>query len=236
MANDLVFNTSKIRFSNSPYNHWIFDDFLDNEIALNLSKEFIDYKNNSDEIIHYHDSNAEKKTCNSWNRFPQLTYQTFHDLLSVQFISNLSEITGITHLYPDIGLHGGGWHIHNKNGRLGIHLDYSIHPKLNLQRKLNLIIYLEHGYKSEWGGSLQLWSHDHKLNKPLHKVKEIKPTFNTAILFDTTQNSWHGFPDPINPPEGKARKSLAVYYLTDRTSIAVKRYRAEFTTIRKKKS
>ena len=35
------------------------------------------------------------------------------------------------------------------------------------------------------------------------------------MLFDTTQNSWHGFPEPLQCPEGVYRKSLAVYYLTE---------------------
>ena len=83
----------------------------------------------------------------------------------------------------------------------------------------------------EWGGSLQFWSHDDKNKKPLSKVKEIEPIFNKAILFDTTQNSWHGFPEPINPPRGKMRKSIAVYYMTDITSSAQERYRARYVGV-----
>ena len=92
--------------------------------------------------------------------------------------------------------------MHSQGGRLSVHLDYSIHPKLKLQRKLNLIVYLEEDYNPDWGGSLQLWSHDYDNKKPLEKVKEIQPLFNNAIIFDTTQKSWHGFPEPINPPVG----------------------------------
>ena len=151
--------------------------------------------------------------------------------MSDKFIDKLSDITGISPLYPDIGLHGGGWHMSGKGGSLAMHLDYSIHPKMNLQRKLNLIIYLEEDYNPEWGGSLQFWSHDEKNKKPLNKVKEIEPIFNKAILFDTTQNSWHGFPEPINPPRGKMRKSIAVYYMTDITSSAQERYRARYVGV-----
>ena len=60
---------------------------------------------------------------------------------------------------------------------------------------------------------------------------EIEPIFNKAILFDTTQNSWHGFPEPINPPRGKMRKSIAVYYMTDITSSAQERYRARYVGV-----
>ena len=226
-----MFNTSNIQYDNHPFDHWLLEDFLDVGDARKVSKEFIDYDNPTEDIIHYQGWIAEKKACNRWDRFPPLTYKIFSNLLSMDFVSKLSEITGITPLYPDIGLHGGGWHMHGKSGNLAVHLDYSIHPKLNLQRKLNLIVYLEEDYDPAWGGSLQLWSHNKDNKRPLNKVKEIEPIFNKAIIFDTTQKSWHGFPEPIHPPEGKMRKSFAVYYMTDITSTAEERYRAHFTIV-----
>ena len=225
------FNTENIQYSNDPFDHWILDNFLDVNDARKLSNQFIDFDNPTEEIIHYKGWIGEKRTCNRWDRFPPLTYSTFSNLLSVEFINKLTEITGISPLYPDIGLHGGGWHMSGKGGSLAMHLDYSIHPKMNLQRKLNLIIYLEEDYNPEWGGSLQFWSHDDENKKPLKKIKEIEPIFNKAILFDTTQHSWHGFPEPINPPQGKMRKSFAVYYMTDITSTAEERYRARYVGV-----
>ena len=211
-----------------PYDHWTIENFLDIEDARKVSSEFIEY--DSEDLIHYLDHyKYDKKTCNQWDKFPATTYKLFSKLLSKEFVEKLSDITDIYPLYPDIGLHGGGWHMHTGGGKLALHLDYSIHPKLNLQRKLNLIVYLEEDYDPKWGGSLQLWSHDDKNNKPLEKVKEIEPLFNRAIIFDTTQKSWHGFPETINPPPGRIRKSIAVYYLTDITSTAEERYRAHYT-------
>jgi Rps23 Pro-64 3,4-dihydroxylase Tpa1-like proline 4-hydroxylase len=94
-------------------------------------------------------------------------------------------------------------------------LDYSIHPKLKLQRKLNLILYVTENWNPEWGGGLELWSHNNQTNRPDKKIKTLDNIFNRAVLFDTTQNSWHGFPEPLECPEGVYRKSLAVYYLTE---------------------
>jgi Rps23 Pro-64 3,4-dihydroxylase Tpa1-like proline 4-hydroxylase len=51
----------------------------------------------------------------------------------------------------------GGLHTHARGGKLNVHLDYDIHPKLELQRYLNLIIYLTPGWKPEWGGGLGMW-------------------------------------------------------------------------------
>lgn len=225
-----MFNTHNMKFDSNPFDHWVIDNFLDSVDAEKLSKEFINYDSSQD-VVHYQGWIAEKKTCNVWNRFPPLTYKTFSNLLSLDFVTHLSAITGITPLYPDIGLHGGGWHMHKAGGNLALHLDYSIHPKTQLQRKLNLIVYLEEEYKPEWGGGLEFWSHDEENNRPLEKVKVIEPVFNRAVLFDTTQNSWHGFPEPIHPPAGKMRKSFAVYYMTDITKTAEERYRAHYVGV-----
>ena len=111
-------------------------------------------------------------------------------------------------------MHGGGWHIHANNGNLNPHLDYTIHPKMKYQRRLNLIIYLEQTYREKYGGHLGFWSHDKINNLPKHLCKEIFPKFNRAIIFDTSQNSWHGLSTPVKLPKNKFRKSIAVYYLS----------------------
>jgi hypothetical protein len=116
-------------------------------------------------------------------------------------------------LYPDPGLHGGGWHIHGDGGNLNPHLDYSIHPKNGLMRKLNIIIYLSSDLKSEYGGHLGLWTKSKDSKYPLSLIKEIEPKFNRAVIFDTTQDSWHGMSRKFSAPNGVTRKSIAVYYL-----------------------
>jgi len=210
-----------------PFDHWVIDNFLPIETARKLSSEFMDY--NYPKWYCYNNPLENKKTCNDWWEFPSKTYELFMHLSSSNFVQQIKELTGIQSLYPDIGLHGAGWHIHGTGGKLNVHLDYSIHPKLNLQRKLNLILYLTEDWNFTWGGGLVFWSHDKKKNKPKELKKVIDNVFNRAILFDTTQNSWHGFPEPITCPEGTYRKSIAFYYLTDPPENVDKRKRALFT-------
>ena len=196
-----------------PFDYWVVDNFLPIETAKKLSEEFLDY--NYPTWFCYNNPLENKKTCNDWYQFPPKTYEFFMHLSSAEFLGKIKSLTGIEKLYPDIGLHGAGWHIHGTGGKLNVHLDYSIHPKLNLQRKLNLILYLTEEWDTSWGGGLELWSHDSETKKPKEKIKIVDNVFNRAILFDTTQNSWHGFPEPITCPEGTYRKSIAFYYLTD---------------------
>jgi len=210
----------------NPFDHWIIEDFFSIDIANKISESFLDY--DSDQWWNYNSPLENKKTIQDWRKFPLEIYQTFQHLCSPDFIGFLKEVTGIKKLYPDYGLHGGGLHIHKRGGNLNVHKDYSIHPKLKLQRKLNLIIYMSVDWNPEWGGGLQFWSHDENKNKPNQLLKTIDCTFNKAVLFDTTQNSWHGLPDPLKCPHDKYRKSLAVYYLTDVGENSEERYRAQF--------
>ena len=116
-----------------------------------MEQEFPDF----DDILWHEYRNAIeiKKVCNNSNVFPKLTYQVFSYLNSDAFVNTLSEILFDEKiLYSDIGLNGGGWHIHKRGGRLNTHLDYSLHPKLGLQRKLNIIIYLNSKWQKAWGG------------------------------------------------------------------------------------
>lgn len=220
-------HSKKSEFKNSrPFNHLIIDDFFDRELAIKLSEEFPDY---DDKLWHLYDNPIEfKKTCNVWNFFPKHTYQVFSKLNSDGFVKQLELLTD-DKLYADHGLHGGGWHLHSRGGKLNVHLDYNLHPKLEKkQRKLNIIIYLTLNWDSAWGGGLELWSHDHESNQPKECVVKVENKFNRAVIFDTTQNSWHGLPDPLNCPENVYRKSLAAYYLRDADEDAVNRQRALF--------
>jgi len=198
---------------NFPFEHYILDNFLDIERARKIEKEFPNY--DSPAWFQYNNPLEIKKTCNNWYYFGPETYKLFAELNSFKFIDKLKDITGIQNLYPDVGLHGGGLHMTGNGGKLNIHLDYSLHPKLKLQRKLNLILYLTEDWDFSWGGNLELWSHNQDLNKPEKCEKIVNNVFNRVVLFDTTQNSWHGFAEPIQCPENKYRKSIAVYYLTD---------------------
>ena len=165
------------------------------------------------QLVEYNNPLEIKKTCNNWDVFDKYIYQTLSYLNSEHFVEFLSNTFGISPLFADPGLNGGGLHVHKRGGKLNTHLDYSVHPKLDLQRKLNLLVYLNSNWHPDWGGSLGLWEQAPDKKKPGRLAKQISPLFNRAVLFDTTQNSWHGLPEPINCPENETRRSLALYYL-----------------------
>ena len=122
----------------------------------------------------------------------------------------LSALTGIEEtLISDPYLVGGGYHESRRGDLLKVHADFNKHPQLNLDRRLNLLIYLNDPWDDNWGGALQLF------DQTISPRQTILPRFNTAVIFATTSHSYHGFPDPIQCPEDSSRKSLAYYYYTN---------------------
>lgn len=195
-----------------PFDHVIIDNFLNRELAESLESEFpID---RLQDLYSYNNPLENKFASNNWNLFSPKTYEFFEYLNSAEVVEKMSILAGVK-LIPDYGLHGGGWHIHGDGGKLNPHLDYSIHPKLGLQRKLNLIIYLSSNWKDEYGGHLGLWNNNTDTSQPANMEQEVSIGFNKALIFDTTQMSWHGISQEVKAPVGLFRKSLAIYYLCE---------------------
>ena len=202
----------KEQFKNStPFNHVIIDNFFQPHIAEQLATEFPSYNNPG--LGFYDNAIENKKVLNKWDKFPKLTYQAFTYLAREEFVKNMRELIGEQNLWMDVGLNGGGWHMHGRGGKNNVHLDYNIHPKLREQRKLNIIVYMTPNWQPEWEGGLELWTHDPINYAPKDLVKTVENKFNRAVIFDTTQNSWHGLPKEIKCPEGVVRQSLAAYYV-----------------------
>jgi len=223
----LVSNSIKHNYLKAnPFPHVIIDDFLESSLASQIATEFPSYE--SQFLDEYSNQIEEKKLLNHWNKFGPSTYSTLSFLCSQRFSDILTDFTSSKALNADIGLHGAGIHMHSRGGKNNVHLDYSIHPKLGLQRKLNLIIYLTPDWDPSWNGSLGLYKGDK--TQPTELVKEIIPKFNRAILFDVTGLSWHGLPDPITCPSSISRNSLALFYLQEPDQTAdKKRVKATFS-------
>lgn len=211
--------------SAEPFHHVVIDNFLSAEMAGAVAGEFPAF--DGPVWNEYNNAIEVKKACNHWDRFPRATYQLFNYLNSEEFVGEMSKLVG-EQLYADPGLHGGGWHSHGTGGKLNMHLDYSIHPKTGLERRLNLIIYMQPEWQPEWGGALGFWKHDEEKNAPGELSKQIPCLFNRAVIFDTSQNSWHGLPDPVACPSSKPRNSLAMYYLCKPRHSTAERGRALF--------
>ena len=128
-------------------------------------------------------------------------------LNSKPFVEFLSTLTGIPKLIPDPRLEGGGFHQIVRDGMLHVHADFNIHPIMRTYRRLNLLLYLNEGWQAEWGGALELWPEDMSA-----AALSILPLFNRTVIFNTTDTSYHGHPEPLACPPDVVRRSLALYY------------------------
>lgn len=222
----IINKLTSVHAQREPFYHIEIDNFFPTELANKLYEEFPSF--DSELWFDYKNKIEDKKLLSDWRKFPKETYQAFSFLNSNLVLETLSGMTECT-LYSDHGLHGGGWHIHANGGKLNPHLDYSLHPMLKLQRKLNLIVYLCKDWKESYGGHFGFWTQDGDKKRAGELVKEIPMGFNKAVLFDTTQESWHGLSREVNCPENQYRKSIAVYYLTNPPQGVDQRNRALFS-------
>jgi Rps23 Pro-64 3,4-dihydroxylase Tpa1-like proline 4-hydroxylase len=148
---------------------------------------------------YYHETSAISKTV-----------REFLDAMnSFEMLLWLEALTGIEGLIPDPYFGGGGLHQIEPGGFLKIHADFNVHPKLKLDRRLNMLIYLNKNWRDEYGGHLELWDRDMSACR-----QKILPAFNRTVIFSTTDTSFHGHPHPLTAPEGMSRKSVSLYYYT----------------------
>ena len=140
------------------------------------------------------------------------------------FVSFLEELTGIGGLVPDPHLRGGGLHEIRHGGLLGVHADFNVHPRLRLYRRLNLLVYLNKDWQQEWGGALELWDRGGQ-----RCVRAIQPVFNRAVLFDTSNFSYHGHPHPLAcPPERRANPWRSITTRSSRPANQIAPHTARF--------
>ena len=198
----------KKKFKNAyPFGYVKIDNFLDSDYAELLFKKF---PTNYEKWHKYHNPIEVKCAYDNINEINPEIKKLFYVLSTDEITNIFSEIASISDLEFDPYLHGAGLHAHSRYGRLNMHLDYEKHPKLeNKQRRLNIILFLTKDWKEEWNGDNQLWDK----NMTECKVKTY-PKFNSAIIFQTNEISWHGLPDKIMCPEGVYRKSFAYYYIS----------------------
>lgn len=133
-----------------------------------------------------------------------------HELNSGPFLRYLETLTGIPNLIPDPHMIGGGLHQYLPGAVLRIHADFNKLPGTRLDRRLNLLIYLNDEWDERWGGALELW--DRQMGRC---DVSIAPLANRCVVFSTTRDSYHGMPEPLATPAGVTRRSLALYYYSN---------------------
>jgi hypothetical protein len=194
-----------------PYPHIVLDNFLPDKIADLILDEFPAADSNIWTKLPTEDQKG-KFVAKDESQFPLNIRLLIHELNSGTFLKFLEQLTGMTELITDAKIAGGGLHRIEQGGKLSVHVDFSHHPTNGLNRRINLLLFLNKNWQEEYGGNFELWTWD-KGNKKCEK--RVLPIFNRCVIFSTTPTSYHGHPEPLNCPDSESRKSIALYYFSN---------------------
>jgi len=178
--------------------------------------------------VHYRKSELHHETMGPHTR------GLFAALRSEPFVRFLELLSGIGGLVPDPGYEGSGVHLTGEGGLLAVHHDFNwMHcavdhrgsygdcarpgnpstpetsQRVRLHRRVNVFVYLNAGWRDEYGGHLELWPRNLSAC-----ARRILPSLGRLAMFSSTDFSFHGHPRPLRPPPGRMRRSLALYYYT----------------------
>lgn len=204
-----------------PFPHIVIDDFLPEAVLERCLEQFPGAPDPDSRSF----DRAQERYKTSYN--PDFlkgeARALFYSLNSRPFVQFLENLTGIKGLIPDPYFLGGGFHQTTNGGHLSVHADFNLHPALRLERRLNVLVYLNRDWDIGYGGALELW--DQKMQRC---VKKVAPEFGRCVVFSTNATSYHGHPDPVAHPQGQPRRSIALYYYTATFDETARSYTTQF--------
>lgn len=194
--------------NNKPFPHIYFDNFLPLEVAEAALRNFPEPKQLT--WSEFNNTNEKKLAFDVVERLPSAVRDVLYFLNSRPMLQFLEVLTGIRGVIPDPYYVGGGLHQIKRGGKLEVHADFNRHTKLQLDRRINVLVYLNKNWKEEYGGHFELWNRD-----MTRAEQKVLPIFNRCAIFSTTSFSYHGHPTQLACPPDRTRKSIATYYYSN---------------------
>lgn len=193
-----------------PFPHIVLDNFFDSNYLKGLAQNFPNLL--SDSHLEQFSSQKEVKSASHLEQgIPEKHLELIRFMNAQPFLSFIQQLTGIKEtLISDPYLVGGGLHQIRAGGMLKVHADFNKHRLLGLDRRINVLVYLNEDWHESYGGHLELWDRKMKACQ-----QRILPIFNRLVVFSTTDFSYHGHPDPLTCPEHRTRNSIALYYYSN---------------------
>lgn len=159
----------------SPFPHTVIDNFLPEKIALRLARHFptedfegFQRRDNAHQTLKQ--ARLQENYFEGVSGFARHMLLLFNDQVFIDF---LEKLTGIKNIIPDPHFFGGAFHQILPGGKLDIHADFNRDQKRQLDRRINVLLYLNEDWQEEWGGALELW------NKSMTQCeKRIAPILN----------------------------------------------------------
>ena len=195
-----------------PFKHVVIEGFFEPSFAERLLADFPSF---NPRLATNELGMTARKAVNTNIREISSVYQQLYEAIgSRPFLDLVSRISGIPDLILDPKMYGGGTHDNQHGQELDPHVDFNYDEAQQLHRRLNLIVYMNKEWSTEWGGALEI--HSNPRDPATNRISSYDPLFNRCVMFETNERSWHGFPK-ISLPEGKrhlSRKSISIYLYT----------------------
>jgi Rps23 Pro-64 3,4-dihydroxylase Tpa1-like proline 4-hydroxylase len=192
-----------------PFPHVVVDGLVPNDLLDRVVEEF---PAPSDHWRHFDDDNQRKYGGGlvELDLGPAIR-NVLAEFNSSAFVDFLQLLTAIDEpLIPDPHYRGGGLHQILTGGYLNVHADFNRHPTLGLDRRVNVLVYLNRDWDQAWCGELELWDRSMSVAE-----RRIAPLFNRTVIFSITDTAYHGHPEPLRCPADRTRRSLAFYYYSN---------------------
>lgn len=148
----------------------------------------------------------KKLTSKQFDEMPKILGEITFAIQHPRVISLIEEITEISKMLADPTLYAGGLSKMRDGDFLNPHIDNSHNQDKSLYRRVNLLYYCTPGWKLENGGNLELW------DKKVIKNMIIPSLFNSLVLMETNNSSWHSV-SPIKLSDND-RCCVSNYYFT----------------------
>ncbi len=198
-------------FANAqPFRHLALDNLFDTETLRRVVEE---YPVQSTPAVEMHSDGtfSVNKGTSTWRtKHGPNTQEVLRQMNEAAFLQALQVATGIEGLISDPYFFGGGTHFTSVGGKLAVHADFNRHRLLKLDRRLNVLVYLNDGWTEENQGWLELWDREMTACQ-----RRFLPVMNRTVIFATDDYSYHGQPEVIKGPPDLIRRSIALYYYTN---------------------
>lgn len=225
----MVLKVDSQKFKNiEPFSYLKVDNVLQEDFAKQIQEEILNISN--EEWDRYDNPLEHKYTLRNKENLPSECSKLFSMLTSDDFTENLSSIMGYE-IKNDHTKNWWGIHKYDNGDHLDIHVDAGLHPQTKQKKQLTLGIYLSKDWKEENGGHLEIWKGENAYNndaKISECVDRILPVFNTLVIFENNDYSWHGNPNPVVCKNGEKRIFVTLSYVSEQFDDLNKKEKAFF--------
>lgn len=189
---------------NTPTRHLWVDDLLPEEIAAKFFPCFPP----ADRMRRLASFRERKFTFKQLDQVPGLLKDITFAIQAPEVVAVIERITGISGQVPDARLYAGGITLMRRGDFLNPHIDNSHDGERRLYRTVNLLYYVTPEWKSDYGGSLELW------DDAVKRATVIPTLFNRLVVMETNRRSWHS----VSPVRHEGHRCcVSNYYFSARS-------------------